>query len=122
MLIFKAKEVFTCPLLVIITNLSLSHSISQELYIISRVLVDRCKIISPGVFLYFLKKKTLYIQGVNQKTTIGAVRLQFGKQASIHIQGLAHPNVAGGPGGALSLCSPRGGLRGQSPLEKILRP
>ena len=73
-------------------------------------------------FFIFKKKNTLYIQGINQKTTIGAVRPQFGKQASIRIRALAHPNVAGGPGGALSPCSPRGGLRGQSPLEKILRP
>ena len=45
-----------------ITNVILSRSISQELYIISsRFLVRRCKIISPGVFLsffsFFLFKK-----------------------------------------------------------------
>ena len=40
-----------------ITNFSLLHSISQELQIISRFLVHRCKMmISPAVFLYFLKK------------------------------------------------------------------
>ena len=39
-----------------ITNFNLSDSISQELQIISsRFLVHRCKIISPGVFPYFLK-------------------------------------------------------------------
>ena len=42
----------------IITNFSLSHSMYQELYIISSIfLVNMCKImVSPGVFLYFLKK------------------------------------------------------------------
>ena len=56
-----------------------------------------------------------YNQGVNQKITIGAVRLQLGKRA------LACPNVAGGSGGggegALSLL-PQVGLLGAEPPRK----
>ena len=59
-----------------------------------------------------------YNQGVNQKITIGAVRLQLGKRA------LACPNVAGGSGGGGGGCSeppsPSGVVRGPSPLEKSL--
>ena len=43
--------------------ISVSCSISQELWIISRFLVHRCKVmISPGVFLYFFKKCNINIK------------------------------------------------------------
>ena len=66
---------------------------------------------SDGVYCVTFKN-CIFLQGINQKITIGTVRPQLGKRAS---------RCAGG-GGSSESSSPNVVVTGSSPIEKIFRP